>query len=430
MLNFTKNKCGKWSGFIIFIMANQCYADLPEKPVYTEEYHNLSKPYVKRNRSKNKISPLNKLDIKENKAGEIKRNTILQVGPGKEFSLPSIAANFAQDGDTVEIYSGGYYRGDEAVWKQNNIHIKGVSGRPHIEGYGKIKNGKAIWVIKGSNVTIENIEFSKAKVNHKNGAAIRNIGKHLKIVNCFVHDNENGILAGAGKDTIIEIKNSEFSFNGYGKGYTHNIYIGKIARFTITGSYVHHANVGHNIKSRANNNYILYNKILDGVNGRSSYSIDIPNGGKTYLIGNVIQQGRKTENSTVISYGAEGLKNIDKKIMLVNNTIVNDRHYGVFVKSVKESKVYIYNNIFYGKGKLGNIKFYEGINLITKDTKLFVNPENYDYRPLNSKLIIDKGRQVNNDSGFELVPQYEYVHPVKLVERMVDNRIDLGAFEY
>ena len=46
---------------------------------------------------------------------------VLKVGPGMQFILPSIAAEFAQDGDTVEISAKGFYDEDVAIWKQNNI---------------------------------------------------------------------------------------------------------------------------------------------------------------------------------------------------------------------------------------------------------------------------------------------------------------------
>jgi len=42
---------------------------------------------------------------------------LIQVGPGKEFVSPSAAAEFAVDGDVVEIDAAGHYDGDVAVWR-------------------------------------------------------------------------------------------------------------------------------------------------------------------------------------------------------------------------------------------------------------------------------------------------------------------------
>jgi hypothetical protein len=65
------------------------------------------------------------------------------------------------------------------------------------------------------------------------------------------------------------------------------------------------AKIGHDVKSRARENYILYNRISDGPDGTASYEVDLPNGGLSYLIGKVIQQGPRTDNNTIVSYGAE-----------------------------------------------------------------------------------------------------------------------------
>src|SRR6185437_5874592 len=52
--------------------------------------------------------------------------------------------------------------------------------------------------------------------------------------------------------------------------------------------------------------FILYNRLSDEATGTSSYQIDIPNGGLSYVIGNVIEQGPLNDNSTFIAYLEEG----------------------------------------------------------------------------------------------------------------------------
>ena len=127
--------------------------------------------------------------------------------------------------------------------------------------------------------------------------------------NCYFHHNENGILAGLNNpQSDIVVEHSEFAHNGHGDGYSHNLYIGGVRSFTLRFSYVHHAVVGHNVKSRALTNHIAYNRIVDEADGRASYAIDLPNGGLSYVIGNVLQQGPATENDAIIAYGAEGLR--------------------------------------------------------------------------------------------------------------------------
>ena len=96
----------------------------------------------------------------------------LQVGWGKKYLFPSVAAKFALDGDTIEIDAGVYPK-DAATWKQNNLTIRAIGGKAHLNADGANAEGKGIWVIRGNNVTIENIEFSGAHVRDNNGAGIR-----------------------------------------------------------------------------------------------------------------------------------------------------------------------------------------------------------------------------------------------------------------
>ena len=112
-------------------------------------------------------------------------------------------------------------------------------------------------------------------------------------------------------------------------GSTHNIYVGAIADFSITNSYVHDANVGHEIKSRAANNTITNDRIFDNAS-TASYSIDLPNGGDATITNNVIEQGPNSQNPAIIAYGEEGHSNPGATVAMTDDTIVNDRAGGTF----------------------------------------------------------------------------------------------------
>ncbi len=110
---------------------------------------------------------------------------ILQVGAGKTYPAPCAALAAASNGDTVEI-DAATYTGDVCPVSKNNLVIKGVGGRPVIAAGGMISGRKGIWVITGSNTTVENIEFRDAKVDPldgANGAGIRQEGDGLIIRN-------------------------------------------------------------------------------------------------------------------------------------------------------------------------------------------------------------------------------------------------------
>jgi hypothetical protein len=354
----------------------------------------------------------------------------LKVGPGEKFVFPSVVAQFAKDGDLIEIDAQGMYFGDEAIWNTDNLVIRGVNGTPVLKSQGNIKNGKGIWVVKGDNIIIENIEFSGAKVRDKNGAGIRMEGVGLTVRNCKFIENENGILAGANPQSDIVIEYSEFAKNGHGKGQTHNLYIGHVNSLVFQYNYSHHAVIGHNLKSRAQKNYILYNRIMDEESGNSSYAVDLPNGGMSFLVGNIIQQGENTDNASIIAYGVEGITNSSKKLFMVDNTIVNQRKGGIFVKVSRDAEVKAFNNIFAGSGKLTNEKIVEDYNIFTKNMNMFRNINNFDFHLVASANAIDVGKNFKKIGGFLLTPKFEYAHPSNRKIRQIKNNIDVGALEY
>jgi hypothetical protein len=355
---------------------------------------------------------------------------LLRVGAGRKLTHPSAAARIARDGDIVEI-DAGVYEGDAAIWTQHGLTIRGVGGRAHLRANGAHAENKAIWVIKGSNTTLENLEFSGAVVSNRNGAGIRQEGAGLIIRHCYFHDNENGILTGENPDSDIVIEHSEFAYNGHGDGYSHNIYIGTVRSFTLRFSYVHRAIVGHNVKSRALKNVITYNRITDEGDGRTSYSIDFPNGGLSFVIGNIIQQGPATENDALVAHGIEGLKNPLNGLYLINNTLVNDLPTGgrfLFVKG-EGATVWIVNNLFSGPGQILNGPG-EMRNNLTADRSDFVDAATFDYRLKDGAAAIGRAINLGEVAGFDLRPAAQYVHKAAKRARRTSGSLDLGAIEY
>ena len=355
--------------------------------------------------------------------------TLLRVGPARQLTRPSDAARVARDGDIVEI-DAGVYAGDAAIWRQHNLTIRGIGGRAHLRASGAHAEGKAIWVIKGDNATIESMEFSGAAVPDRNGAGIRLEGAGLTLRDCYFHHNENGILTGPRLESEVLIEHSEFAYNGFGDGYSHNIYAGGRS-LTVRFSYLHHANVGHNLKSRALQNQITYNRIMDETDGNSSYAIDLPDGGLSYVIGNVIQQGRATQNRTIVAFGAEGYKHAVNELYFVNNTVVNDLPTAgrfVFVRA-GAGAVRLVNNVFSGPGKVLSGPG-EMLNNLRAGKSDFVDPASFDYRLKNGALAIGGGIEPGQARGFDLRPYAEYAHRLQKRLRRNSGALDLGALEY
>ena len=360
----------------------------------------------------------------------------LQVGPGQPYTKPCTALAAAKDGDTIEISASGNgsYDGDVCAIATSNLTIRGINGRAHIDAMGKSAQGKAVWVVQGQNTTIENVEFSGATVADMNGAGIRQEGANLTVRNCYFHDNENGILTGADPTSEIVIESSEFARNGAGDGYSHNMYIGHVKKFTLRYSYSHSANVGHLVKSRAEENDILYNRLTGESDGTESYEINHPNAGTSYVIGNLIQQGPTTQNSAMLDYGSEGPSNAGNDLYVVNNTFVNERTAGATFVSVSTTvsvAAVVKNNIFVGTGTPVSQASAEQAGNFALGNPLLVDSSQFDFHLASGSPCIDQGVAPGNAaSGFSLVPHAQYVHPATFEGRQATGTIDIGAYEF
>jgi hypothetical protein len=354
---------------------------------------------------------------------------VRRVGPEQQYATPCRAAAEAAAGDTIQIDAAGNYDGDVCSWTTNGLTIVGVNGRPKIDAMGQSFRGRATWMISGNDTTVENIELTGARGPYNNGAAIWQMGTNLTVRKCYIHGNEDGILAGDNPSSHILIETTEFADNGYSDGQSHNIYINHIAEFTLRFSYSHDSISGHLVKSRAVKNFILYNR-LTGETGTSSFELDLPNGGLSYVIGNTIEQGALTENSTIVAYGLEGLTNPDSNLYFVNNTVVNDRYNGFFIKVAPYAPpVLVQNNIFSGPGLTINQLDARVLNN-RKSGAIFVDSGEYDYHLRPGSMGRDAGSNPGTVNGYSLTPKFQYVHPTCFETRTtVGAAIDVGAFE-
>jgi len=357
--------------------------------------------------------------------------TVRAVGPGKPYATPCKAFAAAVHGDTIEIDAAGTYSGDVCAIQRDNLTIRGVNGRPKIDAAGMNALGKGIWVVAGANTVIENVEMFGARVPDRNGAAIRLDGRHLTLRNSYLHENEMGILTNNDGVSHIVIENSEFAGNGFSDGYSHNVYIGHVASLVFRGNYSHDARVGHNLKTRAETNTIVYNRFSSSGAGEPSYEIDMPNAGLAYVIGNVIQQPAANQNASLISFGAEGATNARKELYVVNNTFINDARSGTFivVGTGVTTPVLIQNNIFAGAGTITNQYGAIDRNNVKALTPAFTDRAAYDLRPAPGSPAINAGVPVVTPSGMSLLPQAEYRHVGGTAARPVNGQIDIGAYE-
>jgi hypothetical protein len=222
------------------------------------------------------------------------------------------------------------------------------------------------------------------------------------------------------------IEFSEFDHNGFSTGQAHNLYIGHAAELIFRFNYSHNAKVGHLVKSRAAVNRILYNR-LTGENGNDSYEIDLPNGGTSWVVGNLIEQGKNTGNFTMLTYLEEGLndQNPGHDLHVLYNSFVNDDpDGGIFIRvSADSDSAEITNNIFDHPGTV----YVQGTttpavvgNFI--GDPLFVDPSNFDYH------LQAGSPAIGGAVSAPYVPAYQYVHPACGEVRLSAN--DTGAYEF
>ncbi len=365
----------------------------------------------------------------------------LSVGPGLAYAKPCAALTRAVTGDVVEIAGGTSYVGDVCTVTASNLTIRGINGRPRIDAAGLSAGGKATWVITGNSVVVENVEMLGSRVPDQNGAALRLEGTHFTLRNSFIHDNENGILSGVNTASDIVIEGTEFGHNGYGTGYTHNVYIGNAGSLTFRNNFSHDAHGGHNLKSRARVNTITYNRfssipagaVGSTASGKPSYEIDLPNAGTAYIIGNVIQQPSANNNPHLVAFGMEGASNPTQNLYVVNNTFLNDYSSGgtfVIIGSGVTTPALLQNNVIAGIGVLTNQASAIDKTNYRSAAPAFVDRANYDLRPAAGAPFMNIGSVVGvAANGLSLAPVRQYRHVAMSDARVNDGALDIGAYE-
>jgi hypothetical protein len=342
----------------------------------------------------------------------------LKAGPNEKFRTPCAAVQAARPGDTIEI-AAGRYEGDVCAIPQDRLTLRAAGGPVRIDAAGRSHADKGAWVVTGNGVTLEGIEFRGARSTAKNGSGIRMEGRNLTVRRCRFLDNEDGILtANSGGELVVEY--SEFGYNGAGDGQSHNIYAGRIDRFTMRFCYSHHAREGQLVKSRAALSEILYNRLTEEPDGAGSYEIDLSNGGLAYVIGNLVSQDEAGPNGTLLTYMAEGPSAHApvNELYVVHNTFVNRRKAGaIFVRVDPRmtGPVVLRNNIFDGPGVVWN-----GARAGLLGNWI---------GPADSPGAIDCGVEPGTGHGRDLRPESEYVHPASGRPRVPQGRPDAGAFE-
>jgi hypothetical protein len=255
---------------------------------------------------------------------------VLQVGSGKPYNTVQAAHDTANNGDTIEVYDGGTYKGTSAqLFLTKSLVIKGIGDRPRFDCEGSAVALKGCWLIESAQgsqqVTIENVEIFDVRTDGA-GSCIRHQDEgSLTLRRVVLHDCEHGLLTGNFGTQDIIIEDSEFRRNGTDDGQAHNIYVGEAKSLLITRSRSYNSRGGQLVKSRAKTNVITYNDLGDPESSpASNYEIDLSCGGIAVILGNKIHQSSGSTNRTMVTFAPENCQSGDQNLKVVGNLFHND----------------------------------------------------------------------------------------------------------
>jgi hypothetical protein len=261
--------------------------------------------------------------------GEVAEGLTYQVGPGQAYaSLQAVAASL-KPGDVVHVAGDAVYSGGIRLTKSGTASSK-------IRIVGVRVNGKRP-VLSGGINTIEfaanHLVFEGFDVTAGSSRCVYHHGHDITIRDSVIHDcPAHGILGADSGSGSLTLEHSEVYRSGSGDRL-HQIYMATDetaypgAVFRMQHCYVHDANGGNNVKSRAERNEIYYNWI----EGAYYHELELigPDGQTESLkredsdvVGNVLYQGYTTRSHYPIRIGGDGTGQTFGRYRFVNNTIV------------------------------------------------------------------------------------------------------------
>ncbi|MGZ3423327.1 MAG: MYXO-CTERM sorting domain-containing protein [Polyangiales bacterium] len=398
-----------------------------------------------------------------------------QVGPTRTYKSPSAVAGMLKPGDVVEIDGGSTYTSvlfDQNGTAGSKITIRGIKTggkRPVISG------GNNAIEAAGSHYVFEGLEItngaSRCFYHHADDVTLRD---------SVIHDcPKQGILGADNDSGSLLLEYSEVYKCGQGT-QNHQIYMatdesvhpGSVFRMQFC--YVHDANGGNNVKSRAERNEIYYNWIEGALYHELELIGPDPAGGiaeglkreDSDVVGNVLKKG---VDFSFVRTGGDGTGQSNGRYRFVNNTFIGfgtgSTAFRIFdgIDSIE-----MHDNVFWRSGGSFNItRTVEAVwvsgeqiagqnnwivtgspavptewtGTITGTDPGFTNPGSNDFTPKTGSALIDKGTTTTSGPAGHAFPSplaMPLYHPPKRAliavgsaePRPVVGAIDIGAFEF
>jgi hypothetical protein len=290
------------------------------------------------------------------------RAATYQVGPGRPYATLQDVAPLLGPGDVVEVDGDHTYPGGVSFRRA------GAAGNP-IVIRGITINGRRP-VIAGGDNTVEFVSYSGGG-NHYvfenfevTGGARRCVyhqSDDLTLRSLVVHDcPQQGILGADGGSGSLTLEFSEVYGCGSGT-QDHQIYMSADQEaypdsvFRMQYNWVHDANGGNNVKSRAARNEIYYNRIegayyheLELIGSEGSPAGAAREDGD--VVGNLLIRKGSNADWYVTRVGGDGTGESNGRYRFVNNTIIVPGDSAVFRIFDGIESLEVHNNVFYRTG--------------------------------------------------------------------------------
>jgi Calx-beta domain len=261
-------------------------------------------------------------------AGPALAGNVYDVGPGQPFANLQAVEDLLGPGDLVLLQGNATYPG--GVLFQNHgsaaekITIRGV----RVAGLRPVVSGGSDGLkLDADHYVLESLDFT-ASTNR----CLFLQGDDLLVRDTVVHDCPHHGILGADQDTgDVTLEHVEVHHNGSGTQY-HQIYMSADeeqfpnAVFRLRFSYVHDANGGNSVKSRAARNEIHYNWI----EGALYHELDLI-GAELYaeglvredseVVGNVLVKTAASQGR-VARIGGDGTGQTDGRYRFAHNTMI------------------------------------------------------------------------------------------------------------
>ena len=187
---------------------------------------------------------------------------------------------------------------------------------------GEMCEGKATLVLRGEWARVDGLVFTHMEVDDGNGAGIRIEQGDLVVSHSLFVDGQCGILSASDPNGTIVIERSTFSGLGRhpdGDG-AHSVYVGHYGALRVTNTRFERGTGGHYLKSRAPSVEVLDSSFDDSAGTDTNYLIDLPEGARGRIAGNVFVHGPDKENyGTMIAVAAEDQANSSAGLLVEDN---------------------------------------------------------------------------------------------------------------